>query len=79
MQADPTAELGRLIRSGEMSEDDAQPLHRGTGGGMYTRKAHATGRQLEIWTVSDGNGFQIVRFTDTFKAGHKDLLEDSGG
>ena len=33
---------GRLIWSGEMSEDYAQPLHRGTGGGMYTRKAHAT-------------------------------------
>ena len=33
---------GRLIRSGEMSEDYAQPLHRGAGGGMYTRKAHAT-------------------------------------
>jgi len=33
---------GRLIRLGEMSEDYAQPLHRGTGGGMYTRKAHAT-------------------------------------
>src|SRR5271169_433992 len=26
----------------EMSKDYAQPLHRGTGGGMYTRKAHAT-------------------------------------
>ena len=25
-----------------MSEGYAQPLHRGTGGGMYTRKAHAT-------------------------------------
>src|SRR5881227_1502659 len=25
-----------------MSEDYAQPLHRGTGGSMYTRKAHAT-------------------------------------
>ena len=33
---------GRLIRLGEMSEDYAQPLHRGSGGGMYTRKAHAT-------------------------------------
>ena len=33
---------GRLIWPGEMSEDYAQPLHRGTGGGMYTRKAHAT-------------------------------------
>ena len=25
-----------------MSEEYAQPLHRGSGGGMYTRKAHAT-------------------------------------
>src|ERR1700722_20796410 len=33
---------GRLIRLGEMSEDDAQPLHRGSGGSTYTRKAHAT-------------------------------------
>jgi hypothetical protein len=33
---------GRLIRLGEMSEEYAQPLHRGTGGSMYTRKAYAT-------------------------------------
>src|ERR1700675_1013568 len=33
---------GRLTRLGEMSEDYAQPLHRGSGGSMYTRKAHAT-------------------------------------
>ena len=33
---------GRLIRLGEMSEEYAQPLHRGTGGSMYTRKAPAT-------------------------------------
>src|SRR6516164_2771471 len=33
---------GRLTRRGEMSEEYAQPLHRGSGGGMYTRKARAT-------------------------------------
>src|SRR6201994_1283021 len=33
---------GRLLRLGEMSEDYVQPLPRGTGGSMYTRKAHAT-------------------------------------
>ena len=40
----PTRRLfrGRLIRRGEMSEEYAQPLHRGSGGGMYTRKARAT-------------------------------------
>src|SRR6202166_3115605 len=31
---------GRLTRLGEMSEDDAQPLHRGTGGSTYTRHVH---------------------------------------
>src|ERR1700730_14637130 len=33
---------GRLIRLDEMSEEYAQLLHRGIGGGMYTRKAHET-------------------------------------
>jgi hypothetical protein len=36
------------------------------------------GRELHIWIVSADNGFQIVRFTDTFKALHRDLFEDSG-
>jgi hypothetical protein len=40
----PTRRLfrGRLIWLGEMSEDDARPLHRGSGGGMSIRKAYAT-------------------------------------
>ena len=42
VQADPTPNRGRLIWPGETSEEYAQPLHRGSGGGMYTRKAHAT-------------------------------------
>src|SRR5215472_17125356 len=33
---------GRLTRRGEMSEEYAPLLHRGSGGSMYTRKAHAT-------------------------------------
>jgi hypothetical protein len=36
------------------------------------------GPDLEIWTVSDGNGLQVLRFTDGFKALHKDLLEEAG-
>jgi hypothetical protein len=35
-------------------------------------------RQWELWTVSDGNGFQILRFTDAFKAQHRGLFEGSG-
>jgi len=33
---------GRLIRLDEMSEGYVQTLRRGSGGGMYTRKAHET-------------------------------------
>ncbi len=34
---------GRLTRMGEiLSEEYARLLHRGSGGSMYTRKAHAT-------------------------------------
>jgi hypothetical protein len=35
---------------------------------------HGYGTELEIWTVSDGNGFQVLRFTDNFKAVHEDLF-----
>jgi len=40
----PTRRLfrGRLIQPGEMSEDDAWLLHRGSGGGMSIRKTYAT-------------------------------------
>ena len=33
---------GRLKQLGELSEEYGQLLNRGIGGGMYTRKAHAT-------------------------------------
>ena len=42
VQADPTAESGKADTAGWDERDYAQPLHRGTGGSMYTRKAHAT-------------------------------------
>jgi hypothetical protein len=41
-------------------------------------KRKGNGTELEIWTVSDGNGFQVLRFTDNFKALHKHLFDDSG-
>ena len=37
---------------------------------------NGNGNKLELWTVSDGHGFQVLRFTDHFKAHHKDLFQD---
>jgi len=31
---------------------------------------------MQIWFVSDGNGFQVVRFTGAFTALQKDLFKD---
>jgi hypothetical protein len=44
----------------------------GNGGG------NSQGAELQLWTVSDGHGFQVVRFTDNFKKNNQDLFEDSG-
>ena len=42
---------GRLKQLGELSEEDAQLLHRGIGGGMYTRKAYATREAPVAWSA----------------------------
>jgi hypothetical protein len=39
---------------------------------------NGNGTELQLWTVSDGNGFQILRFTDNFKAQNKDLFQEVG-
>src|ERR1700745_4133579 len=43
VQADPTVESGKADMDGaSLSEEYAHLLHRGRGGSMYTRVAHAT-------------------------------------
>jgi hypothetical protein len=34
--------------------------------------------ELQLWTVSDGHGFQILRFTNNFVAQHQDLFQRAG-
>ena len=43
VQADPIVESGKADMDGtSLSDEYAHLLHRGSGGGMYTREAHAT-------------------------------------
>jgi hypothetical protein len=37
------------------------------------------GHELDLWTVSDGNGFQVLHFTPHFKAQYKDVLREALG
>ncbi len=48
------------------------------GNGNGNGEGNGNGAQLELWVVGADNGFQILRFTDNFKAQHKDLFDDSG-
>ena len=42
VQADPPGVAGKADTAGCKSDEEAHPLHRGSGGSMYTRKAYAT-------------------------------------
>ena len=42
----------------------------------YARFYKRDNGDLEIWMVSDENGFQVLRFSDGFKAANEDLFED---
>jgi hypothetical protein len=50
---------------------------RGKGRGRDDERRERDRGESQLWTVSDGNGFQVLRFTDHFKAEHRDLFEDS--
>jgi len=39
---------------------------------------HKRGSDLELWTVSDGNGLQVLRFSEDFKRRNRDLIEGTG-
>ena len=47
------------------------------GDGNGQGNENGNGTELQLWTVSDGHGFQVLRFTDNFKAQHKDLFQDA--
>ena len=35
------------------------------------------GDEINLWTVSDGNGFQVLRFTPHFKGRYKDVFDQT--
>jgi len=72
----PAVRTAFLPGSGSWAPGVDRTVDRIAGYARFRRFVPANGkraRQLEIWTVSDGNGFQILRFTKTFQALHEDL------
>jgi hypothetical protein len=50
----------------------------GNGNGNGQSNGNGNETELQLWTVSDGHGFQVLRFTANFKAQHQDLFQDAG-
>jgi hypothetical protein len=77
--ADRTAGTPRFVKVGEghgKANDNGSGNGQGNNGNGHR---NGNGPELELWTVSDGNGFQVLRFTDSFKAQYKDVFDEALG
>ena len=49
----------------------------GNGNGVGVGGGPGNSADIQLWTVSDGHGFQLLQFTKSFTAQHKDLFADT--
>jgi hypothetical protein len=57
-------------------EDKAKHNGNGNGNGNAVGGGPGNSADIQLWTVSDGHGFQVLRFSKSFTAQHKDLFEN---
>jgi LVIVD repeat len=81
----PAPRTAFLPGSGQWSPGVDRTVEKQAGLARFVKvpAADGKGRELHLWIVGDGNGFQVLRFTDSFmqtkagKAIHADALRDS--
>ena len=75
----PTVRKALLPGSGSWAQGVDRTYDKISGFARFQKvPANGTrGRELQMWFVSDGNGFQVVRFSNAFAALNKELLEDA--
>jgi len=56
-------------------QDKARQDGNGNGNGVGGGPGNSA--DIQLWTVSDGHGFQVLRFAKSFTAQHKDLFKDT--
>jgi len=49
----------------------------GNGNGNGVGGGPGNSADIQLWTVSDGHGFQVLQFTKSFTAQHKDLFKNT--
>jgi hypothetical protein len=52
-------------------------VRKGKGNGNGVGGGPGNSADIQLWTVSDGHGFQVLQFTKSFTAQHKDLFENT--
>jgi hypothetical protein len=55
--------------------DKAKQNGNGSGNGVGGGPGNSA--DIQLWTVSDGHGFQVLQFTKSFTAQHKDLFKNT--
>jgi hypothetical protein len=58
-------------------QDKAKQNDNGNGKGNGVGGGPGNSTDIQLWTVSDGHGFQVLQFTKSFTAQHKDLFENT--
>jgi len=58
-------------------QDKAKQNDNGNGKGNGVGGGPGNSADIQLWTVSDGHGFQVLQFTKSFTAQHKDLFENT--
>jgi hypothetical protein len=48
----------------------------GNGKGKGVGGGNGNSADIQLWTVSDGHGFQVLQFTKSFTAQHQDLFQN---
>jgi hypothetical protein len=68
-----------LPSSGSWAEGVDRTVDKIAGWAHWVVEQTDDGPEVSLWTVSDGNGFQVLRFTDNFRTVYADLFEDAFG
>jgi len=59
---------------GDHGKDNDRDHGKDSGKGNDRDKGHGNSKEVQLWVVSDGHGFQVLRFPDSFVAQNKDLF-----
>ena len=65
-----------VVKKGN-GDDKAKGNNNGNGNGNGVGGGPGNSADIQLWAVSDGHGFQVLSFSKSFTAQHKDLFENT--